>query len=155
MTASHPEPTPGAGSSVTFYPLGPCASASQSPREKRQALVHPIIDRGMVVGELLVPMGNAKLVQPPHEPAGSVEQVELILLAAVNVQRLQPTEIARLGVDRDDRVLPQPIRPAFLDNLAGAERDRQADPQELRGIGIVFALITALCFFRVRFISCS
>jgi hypothetical protein len=100
-------------------------------------------------------MGNAKLVQPPHEPAGSVEQVELILLAAVNVQRLQPTEIARLGVDRDDRVLPQPIRPAFLDNLAGAERDRQADPQELRGIGIVFALITALCFFRVRFISCS
>jgi hypothetical protein len=38
-------------------------------------------------------MRDAKLVQPPHEPAGSVEQVELILLAAVNVERLQPTEM--------------------------------------------------------------
>ena len=34
--------------------------------------VHPIIDPGMVVGELLVAMSDAKLVQPPHEPAGPV-----------------------------------------------------------------------------------
>src|ERR1700736_5370627 len=66
----------------------------------------------MVVGELLVAMRNAELVQPPHKPAGAVEQIELILLAAVDVERLQPAEIVRLGVDRNDRVLPRPIRPA-------------------------------------------
>jgi hypothetical protein len=91
----------------------------------------------MVVGELLVAMRDAKLIQPPHEPAGTVEQVELILLAAVDVERLQPAEIVRLGFDRDDRVLPQPIRPALLDYFASIERDRQPDPKELRGIGIV------------------
>jgi hypothetical protein len=42
----------------------------------------------MVVGKLLVAMRNAKLVQPSHEPAGPIEQVELILLAAINVERL-------------------------------------------------------------------
>jgi hypothetical protein len=47
----------------------------------------------MVVGKLLVAMRDAELVQPPHEPAGPVEQVELILLAAVDVERLQPAEI--------------------------------------------------------------
>src|ERR1700731_1674957 len=52
----------------------------------------------MVVGELLVAMRDAKLVQPPHEPAGSVEQVELILLAAVDVERLQPVEIVRIPI---------------------------------------------------------
>ncbi len=59
------------------------------------------------------------------------------LLAAVDVERLQPAKIVSLRFDRDDRVLPQPIRPSFLDNLAGVERHRQADPQELHGIGIV------------------
>src|ERR1700730_1140112 len=55
----------------------------------------------MVVGELLVAMRNAKFVQPPHEPAGTVEQIELILLAAVDVEGLQPAEIIRLGFDRN------------------------------------------------------
>src|SRR6266550_3761503 len=68
-------------------------SAGQRLGEKRQALVHPVIDTGMVVGELLVAMRNAELVQPPHEPAGTVEQIELILLAAVDVERLQPAEV--------------------------------------------------------------
>src|SRR5580704_14335405 len=81
----------------------------------------------MVVRELLIAMRNAKPVQPPHEPAGTVEQIELILLAAVDVERLQPAEIVRLGFDRDDRVLPQPIRPTFLDNLASVECDQQPD----------------------------
>jgi hypothetical protein len=31
--------------------------------------------------------------------------------------------------------LPHPIRPAFLDNLAGVERDRQPDPKKLSGGG--------------------
>src|SRR5229473_6877821 len=96
---------------VRFYTM----SAGQRLSEKRQALVHPVIDTGMVVGELLVAMRDAELVQPPHEPAGTVEQIELILLAAVDVERLQPAEIVRLGFDRDDRVVAPPIRPAFLD----------------------------------------
>ena len=93
--------------------LGPYTSAGQRLDEKRQALVHSVIDTCMVVGELLVAMRNAELVQPPHEPAGTVKQIELILRAAVDVERLQPMEIIGLGFDRNDRVLPQPIRPAF------------------------------------------
>src|SRR6266436_7504116 len=85
-------------------------SAGERLGEKRQALVHPVIDSGMVVGELLVAVGNTKLVQPPHEPARAVEQIELILLAAVNVERLQPAEVVRVGFDRHCRVLAQPIR---------------------------------------------
>src|SRR5216683_2443192 len=112
-------------------------SAGQRLGEKRQALVHPVIDTGVVVGELLIAMRNAKLVEPPHEPTDTVQQIELILLAAVDVKCLQPAEIARLGSDRNHRVLPQPVRPAFLDNLAGVERDRHPDAKELRGIGIV------------------
>src|SRR5690242_6428635 len=97
-------------------------SAGQRLGEKRQAHIHPVIDTGVVVGELLITMRNAKLVEPPDEPTGTVQQIELILLTAVDVKRLQPTEVARLGFDRNYRVLPQPIRPAFLDNLASVER---------------------------------
>src|SRR6202051_2466178 len=91
----------------------------------------------MVVGELLIAMRNATLVEPPHEPTGTVQQIELILLAAVDVKCLQPTEVARPGFDRNYRVLPQPIRPAFLDNLARVERDWQPDAKELCGIALV------------------
>ena len=76
-------------------------SAGQRLDDKRQALVHPVIDTGVVIGELLIAMRNAKLVEPPHEPAGAIEQVELILLAAVEVKCLQPAEVARLGFDRN------------------------------------------------------
>jgi len=55
--------------------IGPSAWTSAGHRvgQKRQALVHAVIDTAMVVGELLVTMRNAELVQPPHEPAGAVE----------------------------------------------------------------------------------
>jgi hypothetical protein len=36
----------------------------------------------MVVRELLVAMRDAKLVRSPHEPASTLEQIGLILLAA-------------------------------------------------------------------------
>src|SRR5271165_1580427 len=49
--------------------------------------------------------GNAELTQPSYEPAGTVEQIELIFLSAVDVERLQPAEIVRLGFDRNDRIL--------------------------------------------------
>ena len=94
----------------------------------------------MVVGELLVAMRDTKLVQPPHEPASTVQQIELILLAAVDVERLQPAEVIGLSFDHDDRVLPQPIRPAFLDDLASVERDRQPDPKELRRVRVPGAI---------------
>src|SRR2546428_11251441 len=81
------------------------ASAGQRLGEKRQALVQPVIDTGVVVGELLIAMRNAKLVEPPHEPTGTVQQIELILLAAVDVKCLQPTEVARLGFDHNYTVL--------------------------------------------------
>jgi hypothetical protein len=42
--------------------LSNSASAGQRLRKKRQALVHPVIDAGMVVGELLVAMTNPKLI---------------------------------------------------------------------------------------------
>jgi hypothetical protein len=61
------------------------ASIRERMREKRQAFVHPIIETGVVVGELFVTMGNAELVQAPHEPSGAVKQVELVPLAAVDV----------------------------------------------------------------------
>ena len=50
-------------------------SAGQRLGEKRQALVHPVIDTGVVVGELLIAMRNAKLVEPPHEPTGTVQRL--------------------------------------------------------------------------------
>jgi exodeoxyribonuclease V alpha subunit len=59
----------------------------------------------MVVGELLVAMRDAKLIQPPYKPAGTVKRVELIPLAAVDVERLQPPQVVGLGFDRDDRRL--------------------------------------------------
>jgi hypothetical protein len=86
--------------------------AGQRLAEKRQALVHPIIDPRVVVGELLVAMRNPEFVQPSHEPAGAIEQIELILLAAVDVERLQPAEIVRVGFDRNDGILPQPNSPS-------------------------------------------
>ena len=55
--------------------------------EKRQALVHPVIGTGVVVEELLVAMRDTKLAEPAHEPTGTIEQVELILLAAVDLKR--------------------------------------------------------------------
>jgi hypothetical protein len=91
----------------------------------------------MVIGKLLVAMLDSEFVQPSHEPAGAIKRIELIVLAAVDVERLQPAKIIRLGFDRNDRVLPQPIRPAFLDDLAGVERHRQPNAEELRRVGIV------------------
>jgi hypothetical protein len=84
----------------------------------------------MVVRELLVAMRDAKLVQPPHEPSGTVEQIELIFLAAVDVERLQPAEVVGLSFDRDDRILPHPICPPFLDDFAGVERHGQPDAKD-------------------------
>ena len=73
-------------------------SAGQRLGKKRQALVHPVVDAGMVVEEFLVAMCNAELVQPPHESARTVKQIELVLFAAVDVESLEPAEIVCLGL---------------------------------------------------------
>src|ERR1700730_7731911 len=70
--------------------LSNSASAGQRLRKKRQALVHPVIDAGMVAGQLLVAMPDHKLIQPSYETAGAVEQVELVLFAAIDVEGFQP-----------------------------------------------------------------
>src|SRR5260221_1196768 len=117
--------------------LSNSASAGQSLRQKRQALIHAVIDAGMVGGELLVAMRNPELVQPSYEPACTVEQVELVLFAAIDVEGFQSAEIVRLAFDRDDGILPRPVRPAFLDKLTGVDCDRQPYAEELRRIGVV------------------
>jgi hypothetical protein len=58
----------------------------------------------MVVRELLVAVRDAKLIHSPHEPTSTVQQIELIVLAAVDVERLQPSQVVGVGFDRDDRV---------------------------------------------------
>ena len=58
----------------------------------------------MVIRELLIPMRNPELIQSSHKSARAIEQVELVLLPAVDVGRLQPAQIVSLRLDRDDRV---------------------------------------------------
>ena len=75
--------------------LSNSASAGQRLRKKRQALIHPVIDAGMVVRELLVAIPDPKLIQASYEPAGAVEQVELVLFAAIDIEGFQPAKIVR------------------------------------------------------------
>jgi hypothetical protein len=74
--------------------LSNSASAGQRLRKKWQALVHPVIDAERVVGELLVAMPDPKLIQPSYEPTGAVEQVELVLFAAIDVEGFQPARLS-------------------------------------------------------------
>jgi|SRR5271170_6074953 len=93
----------------------------------------------MVVGELLAAVRDAKLVQTPHEPAGTVEQIELILLAAIDVERVQPPEIVGLSFDRDSRVLSHPICLTLLDDLGRFERRWPLDRRSTEQRGASFA----------------
>ena len=68
----------------------------------------------MVVRELLVAMRYAQFVQPPYKSTRAVEEIELIFLTAIDIERFQPAEIVRLRVNRDYGILPQPIRPTLL-----------------------------------------
>src|SRR5438067_4835133 len=91
----------------------------------------------MVVRKLLISVRDAQFVQPSCKSTRAVEEIELILLSAIDIERFQPAQIVRLRVDRDYGILPHPIRPALLNDLASVERDRQPDAKELRRIGIV------------------
>jgi hypothetical protein len=57
--------------------------------QKGQAFVHAVIDTAMVVGKFLVAVGDAQVVQASHKPTCAVEQVKLILRAAVYIKCLE------------------------------------------------------------------
>src|SRR4051794_7386392 len=55
----------------------------QCPAQERQALIHAVVDRGVVVRELLVAMRHAQPLQRAVQAAGAIDQVELVDVAAV------------------------------------------------------------------------
>ena len=59
---------------------------------ERQALVHPVIDRAMVVGKLLIAMGDIQPGQGAMQPSCAEDEMELVAVAAIDVERLQPAE---------------------------------------------------------------
>jgi hypothetical protein len=120
---------------------GAVSSAAERLGEKRQALVHPVLDTAVVFGELLVAMRQWRALLAAARTWCAMEQIELILLAAIDVVRLQRPKIVRLGFDRHDRVVPQPIRPAFLDNLAVSNVTGSGMPRNWVGSGSQLAAI--------------
>src|SRR5262249_30389360 len=98
-----------------------------------------VIDAGVVIGELLVTMRDAELVQPPHEPASAVQQVELVLLPAIDVERLQPgmgalNESPRPSRDSRVKLRVLPKGPSEVSNAATPHgiRERQNESQTSR-----------------------
>ena len=69
--------------------------------QEGQAFVHAVIDTAMVVGKFLVAVRDAQVVQTSHKPTCAVEQVKLILRAAVYIKRLQALQIAPERLDCD------------------------------------------------------
>jgi hypothetical protein len=115
-------------------------SAGQSPSEKRQAFVHSVSDAAVIVRELLLTVRYAKLVHPPHESAGTVEQIELILLAAVNVERLPPAEIVLCWLKIDDQTdgvsISAVIRGGFDSDAAMAREFAKAGHVKIRDAAV-------------------
>src|SRR5262249_42815059 len=61
-------------------------SAVQRFDKEWQADIHSVIDAGMIVRELLVAVGDAKLLESPHKSAVAIQQIELIPFATVDIQ---------------------------------------------------------------------
>ena len=59
----------------------------------------------MVVRELLVAVRYAQFVQPRHKSTRAVQEIELILLTAIDIERFQPAEIVGLLVECDYGIL--------------------------------------------------
>ena len=60
----------------------------------------------MVVRKLLIAARDAQFVQPSCKSTRAVEEIELILRTAIDIERFQPAEIVRVRVDRDYGILP-------------------------------------------------
>jgi hypothetical protein len=85
------------------------------------------------------PMPYPKFIQPSYDQAGAVEQVELVF-SPQSIQRAfgRRRLSAWLSIfHRGDGILPRPVRPALLDQLAGVDRNRQPYAEGLRRIGAV------------------
>src|SRR5271156_5315725 len=61
----------------------------------------------------------------------------LIAPAAVDVDALERFEVLAVSVDEQDRVILEPALPAFFDQLAGLQVERQAEAQRCFRVGIV------------------
>src|ERR671915_165579 len=61
------------------------SSAGQRLCQNRQAHVHPIVDRRMVVRKFLIDVRHANGLEPTVQPPRAVDEVELIHVPAVEV----------------------------------------------------------------------
>jgi len=85
--------------------------------------------------ELLVGVPDAGLRQVLREQARTVMDVILIAPPAIDVDALERLEIRLVAVDEQDRIVLEPSLPAFFDDLAGLEIERQAETQGAFGSG--------------------
>jgi hypothetical protein len=83
--------------------------------KNRQADIHPIVDVGVVVVELLVGVADAGGGEAGGEEAGAVVAVVLVAPAAVDVDAAQGFQGGAVSGDEVDRVVPAPGATALLD----------------------------------------
>ena len=55
--------------------------------------------------------------------------VVLVAPAAIDVNALERLEVRLVSVDEQDRIVLEPAPPAFFDELAGLEVEREAEAQ--------------------------
>src|SRR3546814_5458122 len=72
--------------------------------EKRQAAVHAVVDRGVVVRELLVDVRHGLRLQQAVQAARAVDEVVLVAAAAVDPQGLQLLQLPGVPPGQHDRV---------------------------------------------------
>src|SRR5690606_7786040 len=101
----------------------PCGLPAQRLGEEGQADVHAVVDARMVVGKFLVAMRYAARLQGPVDAAGAVEDVVLVLGAAIEEEALDAADGVGVGLDQAGGVPGEPVGPAFLDQFAGVEGD--------------------------------
>src|SRR5262245_58194508 len=109
--------TPPLGHGGPSLGFAPPPSSPQRAGQEGQADVHAVVDVGVVVGEFLVGVGDAEAGQGTVELAGTVLQVELVLVAAVDVDALQPAQVVGAALDHAHGVVGQPVLPALGDQL--------------------------------------
>ncbi|MNT99052.1 hypothetical protein D3C72_2417960 [compost metagenome] len=79
----------------------------------------------MVVGEFLVAVSDAPGFERLVNAAGAVENVVLVLCAAIEEEALELADGIGVGFDHAGGVPFQPVLPAILDQFAGVEGDRE------------------------------
>src|SRR5207237_1232728 len=80
-------------------------SGLQRPVEKGKAYIHPVIDRRMIVVELLINLFDACLGEAFRQDARAVMQIILIAPAAIDVDEPQRLEIGLVRGNHVDRIV--------------------------------------------------